>query len=702
MKKIITILLSVLLLVSLITLPVSAKNVVYAPYEGYEYNDYDESVAAPIGYLCKQIVDSESIGLSLDLKEPSDLVYDGRDSVFILDSGNGRIIELDINFALKNIYETFTDADGKAVDIVGAQGMTLNLDGSCFYIANTQYNEVIKVERESGTVIHTITRPDEVLLNTEADFAATKVVVDKKDQLYILVRSMNVGAFVYNSKGEFLRFFGSNPILTTSEILRDYLWKKFMTKEQRKGMTRITPTAFTNFDVDGYGFLYTVSAGDATTAEAGLVRRLNYSGNNIIEESLIFGDLEWDRAYGNESKSTSFSDVDIDAAGYINLLDIGRGRVFQYNTDGKMVSAFGSFGEQMGAFSSPVAIESIGERIYVLDAVKNSILCFSPTEYAAAIRNAFALLGTTDTVAAKEAWTDVLKMNTNSLYAYYGIGMALDQEGRYAEAMEQFKLAGAHVEYSKALREYRKEFINTNYLWIVLAIVGIAVAVTLIVRVIKKKLQLVHGTAYSALESKYGFPVYTALHPADGFEQFRTRDVMSLRLSAIFVIAWFFIKTAAYFYTGYSFNHNRASDYQFLMTLFMTVGLYGLFIVSNWSVCSLMNGKGTLKQISVTCAYGLVPYLLCEIIKIFMSNILTVEESAFIGIVGIIGLLWSALVLFVGLLTIHQYSFWETVGSILLTVVFMALICFIAVLFYTLLQQLVNFIRSAIAELSLR
>lgn len=702
MKKLTTFFLSVLILVSLITLPASAKSVVYAPYEGYEYNDYEESVAAPIGYLCKQIVDSESIGLSLDLKEPSDLVWDGHNSVFILDSGNGRIIELNTDFTLTRIYETFTDADGISVDIVGAQGMALNLDGSCFYIANTQHNEVLKVNRESGTIVYTITRPDEVLLNTEADFAATKVVVDKKDQLYILVRSMNVGAFVYDAEGEFLRFFGSNPILTTSEIIRDYLWKQFMTKEQRKGMTRITPTAFTNFDVDGYGFLYTVSAGDSTTAKAGTVRRLNYSGNNILDETLIFGDLEWDRAFGNDSKSTSFTDVDIDETGYINLLDIGRGRVFQYNTDGKMIAAFGSFGEQYGAFTTPVAIESIGDRVYVLDAVKNSILCFSPTDYAAAIRGAFALLGTTDTAAAKEAWTDVLEMNTNSLYAYYGIGMALDQEGRYAEAMEQFKLAGAHEEYSKALREYRKEFINTNYFWIILSVVAIALGITFIVRVIKKKLQLVHGTAYSALESKYGFPVYTALHPADGFEQFRTRDVMSLRLSAIFVIAWFFIRTAAYFYTGYSFNYNRASDYQFFMTLFMTVGLYVLFVVSNWSVCSLMNGKGNLKQITVTCAYGLVPYLLCEIIKIFMSNILTVEESAFIGIVGIIGLLWSALVLFVGLLTIHQYSFWETVGSILLTVVFMALICFLAVLFYTLLQQLVNFIRSAVAELSLR
>ncbi|MBR7133223.1 MAG: YIP1 family protein [Clostridia bacterium] len=702
MKKIITVVLTVLLVFSTFSIQAFAKEVTYAPYEGYEYNDYNESVAAPIGYIMDGNFNSDAMGLEVEIKEPSDILFDGEDAVYILDSGNGRILELTTTFRVVKIYDEFLTELGDIKKIKGAQGLSLSLDKSCFYIANTQQCEVLKVRRSDSRVLQCITKPEDLDINTNADFAATKVTVDNKGQVYVLVKSINVGAFVFDADGEFLKFFGSNPIVATAETLRNYLLKRFMTKEQRKGLTRITPTAFSNFDVDEYGFLYTVSEDTSLVSKEGTVRRLNYSGNDILKSGLVFGDLEWDRLYGTVSKYTSFIDIDIDEDGYINLLDKGRGKVFQYTTDGKMTAVFGSYNDLNGSFKNPVAIETIGTEIYVLDAGSNTVISFKPTDYTTTLRSAFSLLQSTDTKASKEVWTEILKMNTNSQYAYYGLGTVADQEGNYTEAMKNFKLAGAHQEYSKSLREYRKEFISDNYILIILALVVIAVLVIILVRIIKKKSVLVHGTAYSAMETKALFPVYTSLHPADGFGQFRIRDVMSVRATLIIVVSWFLIKTLAFFNTGFAFNNNRAIDYSFFTTLFFTAGLFILFVVSNWSVCTLLNGKGNFKTIVVTTAYSLIPYLLCEIVKIGMSNILTLEESAFIGLVGIIGLLWSGMILFIGLSTIHEYSFKETVGSVLLTILFMALICFLLILFYTLIQQTVNFVRSAIAELSLR
>ena len=691
---------TVALCIAAIALPVGAKSITYAPYLGYEYNDYSESVAAPVGYLPVTRFDSVSMGLEIPLDEPQDICYDGEDRIYILDSGNGRIVELNTDFQVQTIYDTFTAADGTSATIVGATGLALNSNGD-FYIAIPNRYQVLKIDR-SGTVLQTITRPDEKLLDTDSPFMANKVAVDHRDQLYIIVESINKGAFVYTAEGEFSHFFGSNPVVSTLEVISDYFWKRFMTKEQRKGMTRITPTTFNNFDVDNYGFLYTVTADTSGTAEAGLVRRLNYSGSDILSDGLIFGDQEWDREYSIASSHTALTDVDIDSEGYINLLDTGRGRVFQYTENGQLIAEFGTYSEQTGGFGAPTALESIGETVYVLDAGKNVVHVFEPSEYGALLRTGFQLLNTTDTEEALSVWTKAMTLNTNSQYAYYGIGMVYDAQGDYAAAMEQFKLAGAHEEYSKALREYRKQIVNEQYGWLILAAVAIVAIVTVCVKAIKKRLALVNGTAYSALETKYLFPVYTALHPADGFTQFKDRKIHSWRVSGIILLAWFFIKTISYFYTGYSFNMSRAEDYHFLTTVFMSIGLFILFAIANWSVCTLLNGKGTLKDIVATGAYALLPYLLSLLINVGLSNVLTLEESSIMTIISVIGLLWSVMLLLIGLQNIHQYSLAGTIFSVLLTVIGMAIICFLLLLFYTLLQQAVSFAQSIYTELSLR
>ena len=128
---------------------VGAKSVSYAPYQGYEYNDYAESTAAPVGYVPDKRFDSIDLGLEVPLNNPQDLYYDGKDSVYILDSGNGRILELDTAFQVKTIYDTFVTEDGESKDITGATGIALSQNGD-FYLAHPDNYEVIRVERETG------------------------------------------------------------------------------------------------------------------------------------------------------------------------------------------------------------------------------------------------------------------------------------------------------------------------------------------------------------------------------------------------------------------------------------------------------------------------------------------------------------------------------------------------------------------------
>ena len=643
--------------------------------------------------------------LGLTLSTPSDMVYKNNKYVYILDSGNSRILKLNKNLTkVISIFSSFHHKKLGYLSFYGAQGLTIDEDEN-FYIADTENYRVI-LANNKGIVNTVITRPDQQLQDTESPFRATKVLLDRKDQLYIICDSINLGAFVYDLKGNFKSFFGSNNVQATAEVILNYVKRQFMTRDQLKTLKKVTPIALTNFDIDSEGFIYTVTLTEQNRRNsefANMIRKLNFKGNDIFAlsgNSKGFGDFEWDRQ--SKHTNTSFVDVDVDSSNYINLIDSGRGKVFQYSEDGDLITVFGGYSNQTGSFAEPVAIESIEDKIFVLDKLNNNISVFKPTAYTVALRKAYNLLDSSDSDAALAAWEDVLRYNTNSQYPYYGMGRAYEMKSDYENAMKYFKLANAKPEYSKSFQEYRKDYVSENIGWMaIVAIVAIAIIV-IFVKIMKKKMVAKHGSAYSPLETKWGMPIYVLMHPVDGFEQFRNRNIQSVPIAIGLVIAWFLVKVVQFFATGFAFNNNRAIDYDFFANVISTIGLYVLFVIANWAVCTLLNGKGRMKEILCVVAYALTPILITTLINVILSNTLTLDEQSFISIVNVIGLLWAGIVLLLGLYTIHQYSFGGTLGSTLLTILGMAIIALLVILFFTLLQQCYAFVLSIISELKLR
>ena len=125
--------------------------------------------------------------------------------------------------------------------------------------------------------------------------------------------------------------------------------------------------------------------------------------------------------------------------------------------------------------------------------------------------------------------------------------------------------------------------------------------------------------------------------------------------------------------------------------LVQTIGIYVLFVGINWAVCTLLEGKGTLKEIASMTAYALLPYILSIAVNIPLSNLLSLNETVFLQIVTAVGLVWSGLLLLTGLYSVHQYSMKKTLLSVLLTIAGMVVSVFLVILLYSLLQQTVSF-----------
>ena len=213
-------------------------------------------------------------------------------------------------------------------------------------------------------------------------------------------------------------------------------------------------------------------------------------------------------------------------------------------------------------------------------------------------------------------------------------------------------------------------------------------------------MQSTNGTAYSALETKWLFPLYTIRHPVDGCEQFKRRNIASIPISVAIVIIWFAVEMLSKYATGFIFDSGN-DTFNPVAVVFSTIGLFVIFVVANWCVASFLEGKGTFKDITAAVAYALLPYIASKIIIIPLTNILTANESVFISIITAIGIIWTAVLLFGGLYAIHQYSFSKTLVSVLLTIVAMIIIVFVSIIFYSLLQQAYGFIESLYQEIAL-
>ena len=109
-----------------------------------------------------------------------------------------------------------------------------------------------------------------------------------------------------------------------------------------------------------------------------------------------------------------------------------------------------------------------------------------------------------------------------------------------------------------------------------------------------------------------------------------------------------------------------------------------------------------MKNIFLYSAYALVPYVICLYTEVMLSHFLIRDEQVFIELIHLTGLLWSGIMIFSAVQTVHQYSFRKTLGAILLTICAMLVMLFLFILILSLFQQIYLFIYSIYTEIAYR
>lgn len=449
----------------------------------YNYSFWGRTVAAPAAYKASTVLDGKQLGVGA-LKDPSDLHVTPDNQIYLLDSGNNRIVVLDQQFKLIRVIDAF-ERDGKQETFNNPQGLYVTPQKQLI-VADTGNQRVVQLD-QNMKVIKIIEAPKSELLAANFVFQPVRVIADQAQRIYVMSVGVFDGFMEFNQNGEFTSFIGANRVKVDPTEL---LWKRLSTRAQRSQMVMFTPTEFTNMDINDEGFIYATNGdiwGDT-------IKKLNAQGNDILRRTGYFnpkGDITYTTAQG----PPRLTDIDVTDSEIYSVLDSARGRVFTYNGDGHFMYVFGGIGNQMGQFKTPVAIERVGDDFLVLDKAFGEITVFRTTDYGRTLNEAVRSYYRGDEEKAFELYNETINMNANLEFAYSGIGKSLLRKGDYKEAMHYFEESYDRGNYSKAFLLYRKQVLREHFPTIMTGIIVVIVA-GLLARVLwKKKLRRTRGVS---------------------------------------------------------------------------------------------------------------------------------------------------------------------------------------------------------------
>lgn len=430
----------------------------------YNYDYWGDVQDCPDFYTVRKVYTTAELGLDQKLKNPQGLFVQDN-NLYIVDTGNNRIIQLEKD-ALDNftVVRYITEFNGQENNTFsGPTDIAVSEEGNLF-IADKGNARILKLDADLNYLMQ-FDKPVDSTLDPEQTFQPNKLVIDTADRVYCIATGINKGLIKYEADGVFSGFVGAAEVAFD---WTDYIWKKFATQEQREKLFAFVPTEYENIYIDYEGFIYATNgnatAEDLKAKKTKAVKKLNLMGSDILVQNgeyPVYGDLYMGNGGGHEGPS-HFTDITCLENDVYVALDRNRGRLFGYDDQGKLMFAFGGNGNMDGYFRQPTAIEHMGQDLFVLDALDCSITMFVTTEFGKTVYKAIDEFDLGNYELSGQMWQKAMDLNGNYDLAYIGVGRALLRQEKYHEAMEYFELKYDDENYSKAYRQYRKEWVQEN------------------------------------------------------------------------------------------------------------------------------------------------------------------------------------------------------------------------------------------------
>ncbi|MBE6709692.1 MAG: hypothetical protein E7579_01085 [Ruminococcaceae bacterium] len=709
MKKYFKILLIAVAVVMMLPSIVSAAT----PYATYTYSAQGQVLTSPAAYVPDTVVDASYMGLTGTIDDPRDLFVGPDERVYIVDAASASVKVLDRYYKFLFEINSFTNEHGVPDVFLNPSGVFVNEEN--IYVCDTDNNRIVMFDTE-GNYIKIIGKPESNLFEEGSIYKPVACAVDDYGRIFVVSSTTYQGIIVLNDAGDFFGFIGAQKVAISA---LEILWRNIQTEEQRAQSEEYVSTEFNNITIDKDNFIYVTTSSIAESDQQGAinskskasdyapVKKLNASGSDVMKRNGFYPPSGEVRITNVSTASITGASKIIDAAvgpeGTWSIIDEKRSKVFTYDDNGNLLFTFGDKGTQTGNIDSIEAVAYQGSTILLLDKTNDNIITFRRTEYGDLLLTALEHDNNRQYDATIDDWTEILKRNNNFDAAYIQIGKALYRQGEYEEAMDYYKSAYETENYSEAYKEVRKQWAN-KFFWIIPIV--IVVVCILIAKFfgfagkVNKRTALKVGRKSLKEELLYAFHVI--FHPFDGFWDLKHEKRGSVRSAFVILL----ITIVVYFYNsigqGYIFNPRPSTAMNIMGAVGAVLAPLLLWVVANWCLTTLFEGEGSMSDIFTACCYCLTPLPLLVLPVTIASNFLTANEGGLITMLSSFAYVWLGLLLVFAMQVTHDYSVGKNLLTCVATIVGMAFIMFLGILFSSLMAKIVSFVTNIFEEISYR
>jgi len=198
------------------------------------------------------------------------------------------------------------------------------------------------------------------------------------------------------------------------------------------------------------------------------------------------------------------------------------------------------------------------------------------------------------------------------------------------------------------------------------------------------------------------FALYCMTHPLDGFWDLTHEKRGTYAAANTILILTLIARVASLRFTSFVINPIYWEDINIFTYIASVLFPLALWVLGNWGLTTLFDGKGRLGQVYMATCYAIAPYPLLQFPMMIMSNFITIDEAAFYSMLGYVSLGWAAFLIIFAMQQIHEFSPGKNILFTIASLFAMLVMVFILLLFFSMISQGVAYFISLAKELLFR
>ncbi|OXS58081.1 hypothetical protein B1A99_15765 [Cohnella sp. CIP 111063] len=644
------------------------------------YNDLNAgNIRTQPIYVPDRIIDGN--GMEGALSSPGDIYIADDDHVYIADTGNNRIVELNE----KGEYVRSIGHEEGPGKLTQPEGVFVAEDGT-IYAANTGGQSIV-LYAPDGSFLREFKKPEATALTADYHFLPTKIVADRRGVMYIVVKDTFLGLLRMSPEGEFTGFFGANKAKLS---WLDRLKRALLNEGQLAREIAKQPNPIQNATLSDDGFLVTTSSGKASD---GQIKKLNAGGFD---------------AFGNkEFHQDNLVDTAIDRNGF--LYGLNRNNIISisvYDPTGEAVFYFGSTqkgARQLGITDYGISIDiNSANELWVADNASNLIQVFKRTSFGDTYMTASHLYFEGDYERSRSYWEEVIRQNGMLNIAYNGLGKIALHDRDYAAALDYFKQSNDPEGYSDAYWYIRYEWLKNNFL---LAVVVLVAGIWGVSFGARRLSAFVRKRSWPPLVRRYAGELRDALylmfHPYNGFYRLKDRNIsvaviVFLLALAVAVHIW------SVFASGFIAYPYDLGEYNLPLSLAFLIVPWVTWVIANYLVSTVKGGEGRFREVLQASTFAIVPYIVITIPATILTNFVVLEEWIIIDLFRQAMWIWIIVLFLVMTQVIHNFDFTEAIKNAVITLLTIGVIWVFATIISGLVYNFYDFIAQIYREVTFR